>query len=236
MFDLQSGKSMNISAGKVGRRVSRELEKKLTTHPATMFAAELYLKNKKSNTPMPNRLEISGQLDNTSLRARARSEMLVRINEELIRLNKKTTKVVQIVKMLRPEGYQGVRLEGFGFTAKQYTSLSSNQCIRLLNNLKIPGKVRLVLVKPSSDKDEEETADEDGDINEEDENEDNDTEDGGNEDSDGILNGDDDDGDNGDNGDDGDEECGNNRDNNANDNDGDTSQSVNQINSAIETY
>ncbi|ORY50566.1 hypothetical protein BCR33DRAFT_713335 [Rhizoclosmatium globosum] len=41
---------------------------------------------------------------------------------ELTRLNRKQFKLVQLSKLLRPEGFHGVRLEGFGFTPKQFGS------------------------------------------------------------------------------------------------------------------
>ncbi|KAJ3278311.1 hypothetical protein HDU79_001697 [Rhizoclosmatium sp. JEL0117] len=172
MYDVISGKSMNISAGKVGRKVSKELEKKLTSHPATMFAAELYMMHKKNNIGTETMLDASNQLDISSLRARVRAGMLERINHELTRLNRKQFTVVQLSKLLRPEGFHGVRLEGFGFTPKQFGSLRTTACATILKELKIPGKIRLVLVKPpedDSDSNKENTAeDDDGNSNDED--------------------------------------------------------------------
>ncbi|ORY30683.1 hypothetical protein BCR33DRAFT_564558 [Rhizoclosmatium globosum] len=172
MYDVISGKSMNISAGKVGRKVSKELEKKLTSHPATMFAAELYMMHKKNNIGTATMLDASNQLDISSLRARVRAGMLERINHELTRLNRKQFTVVQLSKLLRPEGFHGVRLEGFGFTPKQFGSLRTTACATILKELKIPGKIRLVLVKPpedDSDSNKENTAeDDDGNSNDED--------------------------------------------------------------------
>ncbi|KAJ3082101.1 hypothetical protein HDU99_003632 [Rhizoclosmatium hyalinum] len=162
LYNTGTGKSFNVSAGKIGKKLSKQLAKSPVTHPPAMFLAELYKQHKKEKSILPSNFDPSTKLDSDALRLRARTLMLKHLNEERARLQMESTSTFQVEKLLRPNGFNGVRLVGFEFTPKQYGSLRSAQSKLLLKHLTIPGKIRLEKV-PQNDGGDVENADDEPD-------------------------------------------------------------------------